>query len=198
MRAVTVTADTYPTRTIRLTRSVLGGAAPAAPIAIAFRVQRQGRFTQWCWAAVTSSVSTYPDPPHAAGATMCQLASDELHKPCCADPLPDGCNEQNTLDGPLDRIGRLRAPIITGHLGPNAVATELAADLPVPIRIEWTRSGNGGHFLAIYGIRTIPAGVQLAVSDPIYGESAVMGAALIAGGYLGGGGKWTHSYVVTP
>jgi hypothetical protein len=193
---VTSIATAFPTRTINLAAaSPLGG---AAPILLPFQVQRQGVHAQWCWAAVTATISGYPNPPHNNPISMCQLASNEFGLACCAIPTPTGCDNQNTLDGPLGRIGRLRQPIITGYLSPTAVAAELGANLPLPIRVVWTRSGGGGHFVVVYGIRLLPNGVQFAVSDPIYGESSVMGTALIAGGYLAGGGTWSHSYLVTP
>ena len=192
---MSILGDVFPTR--KLSLSKIAALAAAAPIRIPFRVQRQGRHGQWCWAAVTASVSGYPDPPFSNPVTMCKLASDVLDRRCCDNPTEEGCEVQNSLDGPLARIGRLREPVINGFLGPAAVATELRADLPLPIRVAWTRSGNGGHFIAIRGISMIPGGVQYDVTDPIHGESSVMGAALISGGYLARGGTWTHSYVVT-
>ena len=193
---MTSLAAAYPTRALTLsTASPMGG---AAPLLLSFRVQRQGSHAQWCWAAVTSSVSGYPDPPHNAPVSMCQLASNEFGLNCCANPTPGPCDVQNTLDGPLGRIGRLRQPIITGYLSPTAVSNELSANLPLPIRVVWTKSGGGGHFVAIYGMRLVGTQIQFAVSDPIYGETSVDGAALISGGYLAGGGAWSHSYLVTP
>ncbi|MGN8000135.1 papain-like cysteine protease family protein [Sphingomonas sp. 22176] len=186
--------DVYPTRRLALPpAAALGG---AAPILLPFRVQRQGRRTQWCWAAVTATISGYPNPPHDAPVTMCQLATSELGLPCCNNPVPSACDVQNTLDGPLSRIGRLRAPIIASPLSPQDVANELSANLPLPIRVEWR--GGGGHFVVIYGIRMVSNEVQLAITDPIYGESSISGAALIAWGYQAAGGTWTHSYLVTP
>lgn len=189
---MTQLADVYPVRQIDMAAvAALGGAAPNL---IAFRVQPQGERGQWCWAAVTSSVTGYPDPPHSDPMTMCEVASGRLHTNCCADPTPSPCDVQNTLDGPLAMVGRLRAPIITGHLSPNAVNVELNANLPVPIRVEWR--GGGGHFLAIFGIRMLTKGVQYAVSDPIYGEARVMETSLVGGAYKAARGTWTHSYVL--
>lgn len=167
-------ADVYPTQVLDL--SVVAALGGAAPILLPFQVQRQGKRTQWCWAAVTATISGYPNPPHNQPITMCQLASNELGLPCCNVPVAGGCDVQNTLDGSLRRIGRLRQPIIHGYLRVGAVAAELSSNLPLPIRVEW--KGGGGHFVVIYGIRMIQAAVQFAVSDPIYGENAVMGAAL--------------------
>ena len=184
-------ADLYPSQTVDLAASDARGGGPAD--AIAFRVQPQ-RMSQWCWAAVTASVVAYKDPAHQVQWTQCGIASAELNSQCCAQPTPGGCDQQNSLDGPLARVGRLREPIITGYLSPNAIAAEIGADLPVPLRVQW--QAGGGHFLAIYGLRGLPNGVQLALSDPIFGETLIMGNALVQGGYQAGGGRWTHSYVV--
>lgn len=193
---MTALAAAYPTRALNLSAaSPVGG---AGPILLPFRVQRQGTHAQWCWAAVTATISGYPNPPHNAPISMCELASNEFGQKCCANPTPGPCDVQNTLDGPLDRIGRLRQPVIIGYLSPTAVSNELSANRPLPIRVVWTKSGGGGHFVVIYGIRLVGAQVQFAVSDPIYGETSVDGAALVSGGYLAGGGAWSHSYLVTP
>ncbi|HEX8442263.1 MAG TPA: papain-like cysteine protease family protein [Allosphingosinicella sp.] len=193
---MTTLSAAYPTRP--LTMSAASPRGGAAPILLPFKVQRQGKRPQWCWAAVTSSISGYPNPPHDAPVTMCKIASNELGPNCCATPVPGACDVQNTLDGPLGNIGRLRQPVITGYLGETAVRAELSANLPLPIRVVWTKSGGGGHFCVIYGIRTVGTQLQYAVSDPIYGEASVAHAALIAGGYKAGGGAWSHSYVVKP
>ena len=193
---MTTLAAAYPTRALSMSSgSPMGG---AASVLLPFRVTPQGNRPQWCWAAVTSSISGYPDPPHGSPTSMCQIASNELGPNCCATPVPGACDVQNTLDGPLNGIGRLRQPVIKGFLSPTAVSNELSADLPLPIRVVWTKSGGGGHFCAIYGMRMVGTQVQYAVSDPIYGETSIMGAALISGGYHAGGGAWSHSYLVTP
>ena len=161
---------------------------------IPFRVQPQEMFN-WCWAAVTASVVAYLSPQNASIYMQCAIASAELDEQCCRTPRPASCDQTNGLDGPLSRVSHLRVPIIEGYLGAAAIATELQADLPLPLRIEW--SNGSGHFLCIYGIRNIDGGIQLAVSDPIYEESTIMSDALIGGGYQSAGGRWTHTYVVT-
>ena len=94
----------------------------------------------------------------------------------------------------MSRVGHLRQPVMSGYIGPSAIAAELQADLPVAIRVQW--SSGGGHFLTIFGLAQTNMGLKLALSDPIFGNGAIMGDALIHGGYQSSGGSWSHTYVV--
>jgi hypothetical protein len=168
-----------------------GGAAPE--IILPFDVEHQ-EMDNWCWAAVTASVTAYLVPQHRGRWTQCAVATAELSRQCCSDPRPNSCDRTNTLDGPLSRVGHLRQPVISGYIRPQAIATELDADLPVPIRIQWP--SRGGHFLAIRGIRKDGAVTSLHLTDPIYGRTTIDGNLLIQGGYQNSG-SWSHTYVVT-
>ena len=185
-------ASVFPSQMLATGGGAAGGAAPRQ-IVIPFRVQPQ-LMTQWCWAAVTASVVAYLAPRNASTWTQCMVASAELREKCCQDPAP--CNVTNVLDRPLKRVGHLRHPIISSYIRPPAIATELDAALPVAIRVQW--ASGGGHFLCIFGIADTGRGVKLALTDPIFGEGAIMGDALINGGYQSSGGSWSHTYVLQP
>jgi hypothetical protein len=186
-----VRSQVFPTTALRAAPVNALGGAPADTVP--FQVQPQVQ-TQWCWAAVSASIAAYFDAGTAW--SQCQVASAEWGgAPCCTDGGSRACNRQNVLDGPLARVGHLRQ-LANGYLAPNAVAAEMRAGLPLPIRVQW--ASGGGHFVAINGIRMTGAGVQLMVTDPIYGQSVVLGDALLHNGYLSAGGRWTHSYTVQP
>lgn len=186
-------ADFIPVRPIALPASPTGGGAAFSEIAIPFQVQSQ-EMDNWCWAAVTSSVVEYLDPRQAGAWTQCAVASAELAKSCCVTPRPDPCDQTNTLDGPLNRVGHLRQSVISGYIGARAIATELDADLPVPIRVQWP--SRGGHFLSIRGIKKVGDVTSLHLTDPIFGFSTIDGNLLVHGGYQNNG-SWSHTYVVT-
>lgn len=150
---------------------------------------------QWCWAAVTASVVAFRQSGNAKKWTQCAIASAELNQTCCGLPRPSTCDQQNTLQDPLTRVGMLRGNILGNPIPPASVAAELNAGLPTLIRVRW-RTNGGGHFLAICGIRQQPNGIQYALTDPIYGQSLIMERSLLNSGYQSSGGDWTHSYVV--
>ncbi|MEN2746754.1 papain-like cysteine protease family protein [Sphingomonas sp. T9W2] len=168
----------------------------AAPIAVDFVVESQGHMTNWCWAAVTSSISRYyPAPP---GKSQCEVARMEvgaqLHVDCCVSP--GACDVTWYLDLPLQHVGHFHARA-GSWVQPAAVAAELQAHNPLPVRVEW-RSG-GSHFLAIYGMQDLGGGTfQLWLTDSIFGVSSISGVAFVNGGYQAAGGRWADSYSVKP
>ena len=186
-----ILAQVFPTQAVTAASTRGLGGAPADTVN--FQVQQQLQ-TQWCWAAVSASVAAYFDP--ATPWSQCQVASAEWNgAPCCAQGDSWVCNQPNVLNRPLDRVGHLRQ-YAQSYMVPDAVAAEMRAGLPVPIRIGW-RSG-GGHFVAINGIEMTNLGVQLMVTDPIYGQSVILGDALLHNGYMSAGGSWTDTYAVKP
>lgn len=182
--------EAFPRRHLSLAGKdvALGGAG--SNWQIAFRVAPQEQ-TQWCWAAVSSSVARYFNA--SSPWKQCAVVTAEMQGQCCVAGSSQRCNQPHYLDAALRRVGHLRAAS-AGYMLPAAVAAELDAQLPLCIRVGW--SGGGGHFLAIVGLTPQGNDVILALSDPIFGESSIQGAALINGGYQAGGGTWTHSYAV--
>lgn len=176
----------YPSRKLKAGASALGG---GRVLSIGFRVARQLQ-TQWCWAAVSSSVSAYY--PGGQSWPQCAVASAELGGRCCEAGSSFQCNQPWYLDNALTRVGHL-AYAFQGDVASSDVADELNHDRPVALRVGWS---DGGHFLAIYGIQPGPRDDILYLTDPIYGESLIQRTALLGGGYQGSG-RWTHSYLVS-
>ncbi|MBA5686695.1 papain-like cysteine protease family protein [Rugamonas apoptosis] len=149
-------------------------------------------YTQWCWAAVSSSVSKYFDS--ASQWTQCQVASAELSLQCCSDGGP--CNTWWYLDRALARTQNANG-WFAGASDVQQTAGELGSGRPICIRVEWP--DGGGHFLAVIGTYQDSAGTErLLLSDPIFGSSSYSRDDLVNGAYQNGHGRWTHTYLTRP
>ena len=92
-----------------------------AQFGVAFQEQ-----DNWCWAAVSTSVSHFFDP--ASTWTQCSLASNQLNLECCVDASP--CNETWTLDEPLQVVGCLESYAV-GTTSFDDVRDRIEAGSPV-------------------------------------------------------------------
>jgi hypothetical protein len=151
-----------------------------------FQMQHQQQ-TNWCWAAVSTSVALYYDP--ASTWTQCTVANGELGRSdCCGAGGGTSCNVYGTLNTALTRVGHL------DHMDSTvasfqAVDDEIDGGRPLGIRVAW--SGGGAHFLSVIGYLE-GATNYVAVDDPIYGKSDLTYATLETS--YQGSGTWTHSY----
>lgn len=150
-----------------------------------FSMQHQQQ-TNWCWAAVSTSVALFYDP--ASSWTQCAVANGELGRnDCCGTGASGPCNVYGFLGSSLTRVGHFDHS--TGSSSTFAtVRTEINAGRPLGVRTAW--SGGGAHFLCIIGYRVFEE--MLAVDDPWYGKSDVDYATF--GSSYQGSGSWTHSY----
>lgn len=150
-----------------------------------FSMQHQQQ-TNWCWAAVSTSVALFYDP--ASTWTQCAVANGELGRTdCCGTGASGPCNVYGFLGSSLTRVGHLDHQ--TGSSQTFAtVRTEIDAGRPLGVRTAW--SGGGAHFLCIIGYRIFEE--MLAVDDPWYGKSDVDYDTF--GSSYQGSGSWTHSY----
>jgi len=160
----------------------------SAQLAVAVEPQLQ---SEWCWAAVSTSVSHFFDG--ASEWTQCTVAGSELaQQTCCQDGSTAQCNVPWYLDRALTRTGNLgswRRGTIAGW----RILGQLRAGRPVGARIQW--AGGGGHFVVIAGARG-PLGGTVEVRDPIHGISTLpLGA--FSSRYQGNG-TWTHTYFTRP
>jgi hypothetical protein len=166
------------------------GGAPATSKALnAFSVQTQIQ-TQWCWAAVSTSVAIFFG---STKWTQCQVAADELHPlDCCGADASTGCNKAWSLDGALSRVGHFDRMDASSAPFPD-VQTEINSGRPLGCRIQW--SGNtGAHFVALGGWSTAPDGTEYVdVHDPYYGFVQKTYNDFLSS-YRSSGDDWTHSY----
>jgi hypothetical protein len=153
---------------------------------LSFQMQAQQQ-TNWCWAAVSTSVSHYYDA--SSTWTQCEVANGELGRTdCCAGGASTSCNVYGTLDTSLSRVGHLDH-MASGAASFQSVDDEIDAGRPLGIRVAW--SGGGAHFLAIIGYLEDTVN-YVAVDDPIYGKSDLTFDTLKTS--YQGSGSWTHSY----
>lgn len=169
-----------------LTASAEGG-LPAATTALNFTMQRQLQ-TQWCWAAVTSSVAAFYGNKTWK---QCRIVTEELGElSCCANGSSATCNRPWLLDKALTRAGLLAA-FTAKILSPQQITSEIQAGRALGVRVGWT--GGGGHFLVVAGCS---AQSVLDVFDPWFGRSSVNYFTFRTA--YQGTGRWTHSYQTQP
>jgi hypothetical protein len=162
------------------------GGAPPARTSLLFTMQHQQQ-TQWCWAAVTSSVATYYQN---AGWSQCRVVSAGLGQGiCCSDASSSACNRPWYLDQALQRVGNL-GQYTTGALSLTQIQAEIDAGRPVGVRMAWVN--GGGHFIILIGYSDQNI---VDVQDPWFGRSSV-DYQTFRSHYLNGG-TWSHSYRTT-
>ncbi len=150
-----------------------------------FTMQAQQQ-TNWCWAAVSTSVSHFYDPSSAW--TQCKVANAQLSRTdCCGTGASGACNVYGFLDQGLSEVGHF------DHLQ-NGVTTfqvlqnEIIAARPLGIRVAW--QGGGAHFIAAIGAEE---GDLVLVGDPGSGTNSLVDYTTLETSY-NGSGTWTHSY----
>ncbi|WP_247237213.1 papain-like cysteine protease family protein [Telluribacter sp. SYSU D00476] len=162
----------------------LGG---VPPVLLSFDMQPQIQ-TQWCWAATSVSVSQFYDQDSSW--TQCEVAELIMGSSCCQNPSP--CNKPWYLDEALTVTNNFvsqSAPFTF-----QQVEGELKNDRVVCARVGWW--GGGGHFMVIYGCRTLNGVNYYSIDDPIYGKSEITETAFLDA--YQGSGRWTHSYTTKP
>jgi len=145
--------------------------------------------SNWCWSAVSTSVSRFYNP--ASAWTQCTLANAELGQAaCCVDGSTPQCNRDWFLDRALTRTGNLQS-WVGNPVTLSDVEHEVNAGRPVGVRIGW--SGGGGHFVVVDGYSDPGTGPGfLNVEDPFYGKSRIPYSAFR--NTYQGSGAWTHTY----
>jgi hypothetical protein len=171
--------------------SALGGAATPGSKKLNLSVQTQQQ-TNWCWAAVSTSVSHFYNAGSAW--TQCLVANSALPRnDCCGAGASDPakCDKPWYLDTALQTTGNL-ASVITRALSFAEIQTEIGKDAPIGSRVGWY--GGGGHFQTVVGWLVGEGGTEyIDISDPIYLDAQIEYADF-ASSYQTGG-DWTHSYL---
>jgi hypothetical protein len=169
---------------------------PVAGKNLPFTMQPQQQ-TNWCWAAVTFSVSHYYpfNGKQAAQMSQCQLATYFVNRPSCLNPMPPygsdwPGNQMFTLQMPLGEAGHLAGT--AGVLNFGQIAQQIDVQRPVCCHIQM---GGVGHFLAITGYIANPE-QDIFVQDPVPGPYS--GFMPLAAFMKYRGGQWDESYATTP
>lgn len=154
---------------------------------INFVMQQQAQ-TNWCWAAVSSSVAAFYNA--ASTWTQCKIVNPEMGQAdCCTNGSSSPCNQPWYLDKALTRVGHF-ASITAGAKTTAQIDTILGNNTPLGVRVGW--AGGGGHFLALSGRYTSGTTDYVTAVDPWYGKSEVVYNTFKT--QYQGSGTWTHSY----
>lgn len=155
-----------------------------------FNMQAQQQ-TNWCWAAVATSVALFYNP--SSTWTQCTLVNAELGETtCCSNGGSAACNKPWYLDKALQRVGQLDS-WSSGAMSFANVRAEIDNSRPLGVRIGW--SGGGGHFVVVDGYLN-DASQQVAIEDPWYGASDMSYTAFSSSYQTSG--SWSHSYETQP
>jgi hypothetical protein len=157
--------------------------------------------TEWCWAAITASVSAFfKDSP---ARTQCDIATECLNVTCCVTPLPpppppywDG-NRTYTLDAALTAVGHLGGNPVPGQLDFPAITAQIDAGRPVCCHITWDAGGppgDDGHFTAIVGYDAPNRDVIVRDPYPVFGNGTFPFDAFRTSYY---GGTWDYTYLTS-
>ncbi|MBY3116691.1 papain-like cysteine protease family protein [Rhizobium laguerreae] len=178
-------------------RSTRGGAARSKKLSLSIALQEQ---SNWCWAAVSHSISQFYDS--ASAWTQCKIVNEGLDRQdCCGSAASNRvrCNVPWYLDRALSLTSNF-VDLLTAHapapaMSFAAIQTQINKGTAVCTRVGWT--GGGGHFQAIVGWTIGSSGDEyIVVSDPIYKETTIL-VRDFAASYQAGG-KWTHAYLTAP
>ncbi|WOS41152.1 papain-like cysteine protease family protein [Xanthomonas rydalmerensis] len=161
-------------------------APPRLRADIAGYVQQAQVQTQWCWAAVASSVATFYAPPPNPEFSQCWLACWATGADtCCADGGSAACNQPQLQSQALQHVGHRRASS-AGRLSFAEVRAEIDALRPIAVTVLWAR--GGGHALVITGYSTLQSRPYVTVQDPSGAATALVALDDFP---IGGSWNWT-------
>jgi peptidoglycan hydrolase-like protein with peptidoglycan-binding domain len=150
-----------------------------------FTMQAQQQ-SNWCWAAVSTSVSHFYDPNSSW--TQCGVANTQLGRTdCCGSGASGACNVYGYLDQGLQEVGHFDH-LQYGTTTFEVLQNEIIASRPLGIRVAW--AGGGAHFIAAIGSEEDDL---VLVGDPGSGTNSLVNYATLETSY-NGSGTWTHSY----
>ena len=166
----------------------------AHPNLLSISVQSQLQ-TEWCWAAVASSVAVfYQDQPPKS---QCELATQFLGVPCCVNPLPappppqwEG-NRSYSLDVPLTVLQHLAGQLIPNVISFQDIMTDIDAGKPICCHIKWDQDApQEGHFNVIVGYDAQTQDVIIRDPNPHYGQSTMPYDTFVSNYH---GGSWDQA-----
>lgn len=169
---------------------------------IDFEIQRQ-QHSNWCWAAVATSVACYFDPD--SGWCQCRMASrmaklTRLKVKSCgtcghATPVPAACNRPWYLEKALALAGRIKGNPQPKPLDFSRIRRRIKEGRPICVRILWGQ-GPDAHFVVISGCHRSKSGeLWVDVEDPDSGSSTWRFDEFLSN-YQYAQGHWVATYPV--
>lgn len=147
----------------------VGGSSTSAFIS-GFNIQGQKQ-KQWCWAAISASVSRFYDS--SSTWTQCKIVEQRPDRDsCCSSPSDRRCNKPDKLNLGLNITGNLnRYNQATMNVAKDTIIDEIENNRPVCLFLS-PRSGAVGHFIVVTGYRTTDEGkIWYRIEDPANGGS---------------------------
>jgi len=126
---------------------------------------QQQILANWCWAAVSSSISFYYNQNNQ-GRFQSEIAAGLLGSVCSninadnADSCPPQCNAVQDISRALE-FTRNYAGEFPFAFGFNDIVQQINAGFPICCQISWSNSANA-HFVTIYGYESN----HLIIADP--------------------------------
>jgi hypothetical protein len=183
-------------------------APPTAPATLNFQMAPQ-KGTNWCWAAVASSVSKcLAAQGNGASYEQCQVASRVLPNPPPAVATPDCCCNGGTANCPGNSVQyNLEADLAqalqqiqhfsnaAGLLDFDTIEDQIVNQhKPVCVRFAYT--AGDAHLVAICDAHRDPSGTAIYVlADPRYADTYPQSAVTLMNSYRGQSGNWTDTYL---
>lgn len=149
--------------------------------------------SNWCWAAVATSVFKYYRP--AAPLTQNKFAAAFLNNPGCT-LLNPVCNKTQSLAAALGRLA-IFDQVIDSHVSSVDVETRLQNGRPVCCLM--LHPEYSGHYVVISALFRNPANpnqVTVRVEDPIDGGEQIIPFPMLVNGYKGS--FWMKTFYTKP
>ena len=158
-------------------------------------ILQQRKQTEWCWAAVATSVSLFYDA--STGQTQCNLVNQQLTQTsCCDDGSSSDCNKPSRLDWALS-LTRNLTRYVQNPAELSEIRSEIDSGRPLGVRVGWDDSGDQGHFVVITGYDYSQVGQEkIDINDPNDPDGtppSIWSYQSFKNGYQGLG-RWTHTY----
>jgi hypothetical protein len=155
-----------------------------------FKMQDQLQ-DQWCWAAVSTSISLFYDLNSPW--TQCKIVNKFLEKTeCCKanNASSSSCNQPWYLNKALEGLGNL-SKLEEGAQTLPLIAKEIDEGRPLGCLIKWDDGKGGGHFVLISGVNLDEE--SLDIMDPWNGPTTDLPYEVFSEKYRGDG-LWTYSF----
>jgi hypothetical protein len=182
---------------------------PANPSALNFQMFAQ-KGTEWCWAAVASSVSKYLAAQGSAGGSyeQCQVARLVLPvgppaiatADCCTNGGAASCpgqSNQYNVEADLAQALRQTQHMVEPPAGPldfNTIQQEIVNNRR-PVCIRFTYTSQDAHLLAICDAYRDPQGIATYVlADPMHPDLYPQSAESLLTSYRNQSGSWSNTY----
>ncbi|MBK7601184.1 MAG: hypothetical protein IPJ07_22715 [Acidobacteria bacterium] len=168
-----------------------------------FELEQQ-RKENWCWAAVTASITNYLNDEKSI--SQCEVVNHCFGMHLAAGKAPDCCKNEDSkkcdlpfsLTDALEAMG-MRVSRSNYPLSLDELKEQIVSGLPIAVRIGWSGVDGGAHFIVITAVGPDhPDGddsTWIRVADPYEKAASYIPFGKLRDNYRGDG-RWTHTYLV--